>query len=327
MNKLAGALFFASLMLWAAVFGTALKHSPTGELTSEETQIVAAPAAVVPGPAAQPVSEKAPAVAVTVSTTEEMKTITLGARNTLSLRGPVTGESAAKLQSDLLEMSQNLSDKDTIYLVLDTPGGSIDAGNQLIDTAKALPQKVKTITVFAASMGFHIAENLDERLIIPSGTLMSHRAKISGLDGEIPGELIVRINFMLKMLNSMESNAATRMKTTLPAYQELIRDEYWVYGRDAVAAKVADRVVLVRCGKDLMGTVKEKVETIFGAVNVTYSKCPVISAPIAVDMAGTTFTEPTQQAQLQAALDQLFNHKREFVKEYIVTNTYRKFFQ
>ena len=78
-------------------------------------------------------------------------TITLEAKNTLVLSGPVTSDSVAKLQSEANAMSSKLKDGDKIYLVLDTPGGSVFAGMDLIDHLRALPQKIETITLFAAS--------------------------------------------------------------------------------------------------------------------------------------------------------------------------------
>jgi len=117
------------------------------------------------------------------------KTITLESKNIVVFRGPVTEKSASEVQTKILEMSHRLGKNKVIYLVLNTPGGSVGAGLDLIDFLRAIPQKVHTITLFAASMGFQFAQNMDKRYITPNGTLMSHRARLGGLGGQLDGEL------------------------------------------------------------------------------------------------------------------------------------------
>jgi ATP-dependent protease ClpP protease subunit len=210
----------------------------------------------------------------------------LTAENTLVWRGPVTALKAAEMQIQLLDLSHRLPAGSTVYLVLDTPGGDVDAGIQFIGFTKGLPLKIKTVTVFAASMGFQIVQGLDERLIVPTGTLMSHRAYFSGVRGEVPGEMITRLTYWIKQLTRLDMIAASRMGLKLGDYQDLIRDEYWVDGADAVADKAADRVVLARCDESFQGTVDEVVgEFLNVPVMGTFSKCPLISAPLKIFLA------------------------------------------
>lgn len=203
------------------------------------------------------------------------ETIELRAKNTYTFRGPVDEGSVAKAQSALIAMSQRLGASEPIYLVLDTPGGSVSDGRLLIDTIKGLPNKVHTVTLFAASMGFHIAQSLDTRYIISSGTLMSHRAS-GGISGEMPGSFNTRAAWILGVLAEMDHIAAKRMSKPLKVYQELIREEYWVHGSAAVANKAADSIALVRCNEDLMGNETVEVASFFGPFQLTFSKCPLI---------------------------------------------------
>ncbi len=257
---------------------------------------------------------------------KKLPLIVLGKKNTLSFREVVTSKSISKLQRKLFNMSYRLPRNATIYLVLDSPGGSLSAGNVFIDTAKAIPQKVKTISLFSASMAYHIVQNLDERIVTPSGTLMSHRASLGGMGGEIgsdgKGEYLTRTNWILRQLKIMDSKVAKRLKMSLKKYQDLISDEYWVDGQDAVEENSADRVALVRCGKDLKGTEVVVVDSFFGTIDAHFSKCPLISYPIKIGNINFSTNNRAERIRLLKYVDSLFNHKRRFVKEYILNGSY-----
>ena len=213
--------------------------------------------------------------------------MTLSKKNTVTFRGVVTSQSVANVEVEMLEMSQKLKSTDVIYLVLDTPGGSVESGMQFIDFVQSLPQKVKTITVFAASMGFHIAENLDERLILPSATLMSHRAAIDGLGGEIPGKLLTELGYVLRTITRVEMTAAQRMKLSLPVYQNLIKDELWMRGSDAVRMRAADRVVSAKCDESFSGTQEIELMSFMGMTLMgKMSNCPLISGVLSYRVDG-----------------------------------------
>lgn len=254
-----------------------------------------------------------------------MPVITLTTGNMLVLRGPVTAESMNKLKHQILRKSQKLPRNSHIYLILDTPGGSVTAGQSFIDTVKAVPQKVHTITLFAASMGFHIAQNLNNRYILPTGTLMSHRAKISGIGGELPGELIVRLNHILKGLKRMDQIAANRVGMTVEAYQELIRDEYWVDGFEAVEQQMADRQILVKCSKYLINNKEEvTLNTFFGKAKLEFSKCPLLTAPVNASYEFNT-TNPRSRKALKRYVEDYYTNRKDYVKNYIRNGNFRNF--
>lgn len=250
---------------------------------------------------------------------EKVQALILGAKNTLTFREVVTDESVSKLQKALLDMSNALPSDATIYLVIDSPGGSVTAGRLLVDTINSVPQKVKTLTIFAASMAFHIVQNADERLILPSGTLMSHRAKLSGAGGEIPGELETRINHLMRQLQVMDQTVSQRMSMNLKDYQEMIRDEYWVTGKDAVKARAADKVVLARCGKDLLaGTETVQMDLFIVQADVKFSKCPLITYPLDIKIKGLEGKSAAEKESSTRYLNLLLRNKKAFAKEFIM---------
>lgn len=239
--------------------------------------------------------------------------VKLTSKNTVVFRGPVDEFSVSKAQQKILQLSRNMSPKDTIFMVLDTPGGSVTAGMRLVDTIRAVPQRVKTITQFAASMGFYFVQALDERLILPSGTLMAHRAKIGGVAGEIPGEVLVRINMVLDLIRTLEVTNSTRLGVTLEKYQEVIRDEYWVSGVDAVKQNAADRVVAIQCDESLDGTEDDVAQTPFGNIIVKFSKCPAITSALgAVGERSRNLTAAEEEEFQKMIQEKVRGHKRGF---------------
>jgi ATP-dependent Clp protease protease subunit len=227
-------------------------------------------------------------------------TITLTEQNSVLFNQQVSGEYTAKKTLEILAKSAKAS---PIYLVLDTPGGSVSAGLQFIDAIKSLNVKVHTITIFAASMGYQIVQELGTRYILPSGTLMSHRGAVSGMSGQIPGELTSRINFIQSLLDGMSERAAKRVSMSKEAYDAAIVNELWVYGQAAVLSKHADEVANVRCSKELInGTYTESVRSIFGGADVTFSKCPLISAPISINFGSDVKREHVDHVKKQIML-------------------------
>lgn len=209
------------------------------------------------------------------------KTINLDITNTINFNQSFTSSFVALKQVQAINLCSRNPGKE-IYITLYTPGGSISAGQLFFDTLNALPCKFHTITIFAASMGYQTVQNLGERYILPSGTLMSHRASISGLSGELGGELDVIIKHLKDSVRDMEKTAASRIGSSLEDYKKSIRDELWLTGKEAIEGNHADKIALVSCDKSLMGTTKEVYNTFFGAYSVEFSNCPIITGPISV---------------------------------------------
>jgi ATP-dependent protease ClpP protease subunit len=222
----------------------------------------------------------AAALALSASTTFASTQIVLTSQNSVSFNQPVREDYAAKKQLELMAKDFLLPKTQPIYLILDTPGGSVFAGNQFIDFAKSLNRPIHTIVIFAASMGYQITQELGKRYITTTGTLMSHRGAISGLSGQVPGELNARLKMLEDSLVGMNERAAKRVGMSLDSYQNAIINELWVSGEAAVKSGHADEVASVSCDKSLSGSYFDEVATIFGPVHVEYSKCPLISAPI-----------------------------------------------
>lgn len=211
----------------------------------------------------------------------KIETIELNSKNTINFNQAFTGMYVASKQIEAIDLcSKNPGTE--IFITLYTPGGSISAGKLFFDTLNALDCTFNTITIFSASMGYQTVQNLGRRLIIPSGVLMSHRASVRGLGGEIGGELDSIYNLIKQNVKDMEISASKRVGITLDQYKKDISDELWLTANKAVETNHADSVVLIRCDKSLLTTRFELVRTFFGTFNVEFSNCPIITAPISV---------------------------------------------
>lgn len=209
--------------------------------------------------------------------------ITLHEDDTVTLNLPVMDDTVRIVQEQLLDKSDKLGANKPLYLVLNSPGGSIQAGLKLINTAQGLPQRVDTISEFSASMSFIISQELGNRYVMQDSTMMSHHATISGVGGEIPGTLLARTNYLLDLINNISKRIATRAGMSIDNYNHLIQNELWMTADEAVMYKFADKIVKVRCGKDLRGPADPvTVHLGFGDAAVTFHKCPLISEPLSI---------------------------------------------
>ena len=207
------------------------------------------------------------------------RVVTLNESNTITMSTDFNQMSVARLQQDLFNKVLVKNPPKEIYLVLNSPGGSVSAGKLFIDTANALDVKINTITIFSASMGYNTVQGIKNgsRMILPSGTLMSHRAYAGGLQGQFPGELDARVKMLHASTRALDEVAASRVGISYEEYSKLIQTEYWVSGAEAVKANHADEVVLAKCSEELMTTREESIYYFGVEIVLTMSNCPVIT--------------------------------------------------
>ena len=214
--------------------------------------------------------------------------IVLTTANTVTLRGEVTEESVVQTQTAVADLVRTRGVAQyPIYLVLDTPGGSVDAGENLIQFLKVTPN-ISTISIFAASMGAAIVEgNPGERLVTENGMIMFHRAAGAWQGQFNEGEVESRLAMAKAMITALETRNAARLQMTLPDYKAAVKDELWIYGADNITKHAADRQVDIVCSPALL----EKQDTIlesllFFSAKSTYSRCPLIRGPISTQSDG-----------------------------------------
>jgi ATP-dependent Clp protease protease subunit len=214
------------------------------------------------------------------------KEIILTEKNTVTFVGPVDGMSVGVAMQELSAISETGHPSQPIYLVINTPGGSVMAGLQLIEYMNSLRRPViVVVNSLAASMGFHILQHSPRRLVTQFATIMSHRAS-GTFQGDIPQQINNRLKHVIDLTTKMDAHVVrrTKGKQTKKSYGELVRDEYYSVGDDAIKDGFADEVVKIKCHKSLNKYVEKKVQILpFLLATVKISKCPLITRPLIED--------------------------------------------
>lgn len=195
--------------------------------------------------------------------------IKLTNNNFVSLRESVTDKSIGKVISDLSAITTDNNNQ--IYLFLDTPGGSVVAGNNLIDHLNYLNStgvKINCIAKTAISMGFVILQQCPgDRLALPSAVLMQHQMSTT-LSGNI---LNIEKDFIYskKLYERLIYKQSKRIGMSPDEFKEKTRDDWWLDGETALENNIVDRLVNLGCSKKV---VNQKV-----TINKYSSQCPLIN--------------------------------------------------
>lgn len=219
------------------------------------------------------------------------QTIVLTSKNLLVLNSQVDGDSVGVIITKAKQLDEALGRNKHLYLYLNSPGGSVQSGLELIEALKGLGRPVDTVTAFAASMAWQIAQNLDTRNVLKSGVLMSHRAagQFDGsFGGTSPSQLDSRVRLWTQITKEMDETTVKRTngKQTLESYQKAYSSELWVTGQEAVANGYADAVVSVKCDKTLDGVSVHQVQFMGMIIAYDLSNCPINTSPSNIRIGG-----------------------------------------
>jgi ATP-dependent Clp protease protease subunit len=215
------------------------------------------------------------ATGVLFATTSHADTkVLLTEQNSVVLRGEVNSESVAEVTQKIL-----LSDAKDMYLYIDSPGGSVLAGLQLISVLKSTDKNVTCVASTAASMAFAILQACGNRLVTDSAVLMQHVPSY-GLQGQEPNNFSMA-QAIHRLSHAMNADQAKRIGISTKEFYSRVRNDWWVWGHEAVKEGVADGVATVSCSPGLLkGTETKTMQSFIFTIEATFSKCPLISGPI-----------------------------------------------
>lgn len=191
--------------------------------------------------------------------------IRFNSTNNIMIKGPIDNDISSKF---IYELSL-LENKKNVYVYLDTPGGSIDDGMQIV--AQIKKYKLSCIAEKAYSMGFIIFQSCEKRYIMPHTRLMQHQLSYGVRDEKL------KIDNYVKFIDSMEKqlveDQAERIGLDVDEFYQRTINEWWIYGKNILKENCADRMASVECSVTLT---KQNYTEEVGSYVYTYSKCPLI---------------------------------------------------
>jgi len=206
--------------------------------------------------------------------------IELTTTNLVVLRGPITAQSASKFVKDF-HVLEHKDEVQRIYVYVNSPGGSIFAGDSVTNMVSSSKKEVVMIIEFAASMAFHISQFGTKKLILPTGTMMQHHAS-GGPNGQQFPNVDKEWSWLKRKVVLMnKKDAAHCVRTGYKQFMKNIDRDWWLLSDEAVKSGCADAVVSkLTCSKDLVSKVDLEEVSFFGMdISIEWSACPLESYP------------------------------------------------
>lgn len=161
-------------------------------------------------------------------------------QRTIEIQGGIALASMKKAQSELLEFASQ--GDEPVWIRINSPGGSVDAGLILIDTMKGVKAPIYCVVESSAySMGAMILSFCDKRYGLKHATFMLHEASY-GASGEDPHNRS-KMEFLTRFLDKVHEEVARNLKMDPKAYRNRIRDTWWMQAEEAKAAGLIDEII------------------------------------------------------------------------------------
>lgn len=176
-----------------------------------------------------------------VSTKNVIKA-TLNEQRVLFLNTEVTYKTAQALSNQIKQLQRTSSEP--IWLLIDSPGGSVLDGALVISEMESSKAPVNTVCVgLCASMAAMIHSYGAKRYAVDRSVLMYHPAS-GGAQGQIPN-MLSQLTTISRYIDKMVSNIVSRSKISKAEYEKLVAYEFWIDAEDAYAKGLTDGTVNV----------------------------------------------------------------------------------
>lgn len=164
--------------------------------------------------------------------------------NIIFLGSEIDDDVANIINAQLLYLSNNCNEDETIKLYLNTPGGMCHAGLSIYDTMNIIPQDVSTICIgMAASMGSVLLVGGAEgkRMILPHSKVLIHQP-LGGAEGQASDILIAA--------KEIEKTRAELIRIISErsgqSYEKVFADadrDFWMNAQEAVEYGIVDEIL------------------------------------------------------------------------------------
>lgn len=193
-------------------------------------------------PVAAETQATSPAVAKGERTSKKVEQLDLTNKQVLTIYGEIGAESYS-IAKRITELG-NLSRK-PIYILINSPGGSVMDGALIVSAIEGSPVPVYTICEqLCASMANIIHQYGHKRYMVDRSFLMGHPAS-GGVQGTTE-QMQSRLGSIRRYVNKFNAYIAKRAGLTLEQYLPMVVSEMWIDAEDATAQGFNDGIVNVR---------------------------------------------------------------------------------
>jgi ATP-dependent Clp endopeptidase proteolytic subunit ClpP len=179
-----------------------------------------------------------------VNESKVIKTLEIDEKRSVKINFPIGyfKESDDAVKEQLKQLGNS---KDPIFVLLDSPGGSVDVGNEMISLMQAADGPVYTVCVgLCASMAAVILEHGTKRFALDRSTIMFHDAS-GGARGSL-GEMNSILQFYRRMVEKTNRYIAERSSMKYETFMELQKDNLWIDAEDAKSLNLIDDLVRLK---------------------------------------------------------------------------------
>lgn len=164
----------------------------------------------------------------------------------LLLNTEVNSESVEILIAAIEALSEEHKE---LYMVLDSPGGSVFDGSRLISYMEASRANINTVSYgMCASMCAQIFGHGKKRYMVDRSTLMYHPAA-GGLRGTLP-EMKSLLAYIDIETQKLDAYIADRAKIDRVVFENMVLRNLWIAADDAIAKNLADGLVVISPSKE-----------------------------------------------------------------------------
>jgi ATP-dependent Clp protease protease subunit len=174
---------------------------------------------------------------------KQIKHIELSPENTFLLAGPVETENSTLLANAITRLDNG--NPEPLYLLIDSPGGSVFAGTKVISAIEASIRPVYTVCLgLCASMGAMIHSYGHKRFAVDRSVLMYHPAAGDVRPGTVPN-MLAALNLVDRFTAKLFLNVQKRSKMTSEEFEVKVLKNIWVDAEDAKNLNLVDDLVVI----------------------------------------------------------------------------------
>lgn len=166
-------------------------------------------------------------------------------RRVVQVSGEVCSELAYEVNRKLLAL-EKADPKKPIYLFIDSPGGEINSGFSIFDTARFIEPEVYTlVSGLAASMGAMIAlcAKKQNRLAMPNSKFLIHQPLISGGIRGQASDLAIHANEIVRTKARINAIIAEETGRSITEVEKATDRDNWMTAEEALAFGLISRIV------------------------------------------------------------------------------------